>query len=210
MSQESYIVLPPDSTGKATRTILKTIGTTDVHSEVTVPSSCRKLIGAYQYASPVIAGSTTAGYVYHAFFYPSTATRLVAIRRITIFWVAVAAAVYIEAAVWRISSASGGTLRAVTTVAKKDTNYPDPTIEIRDTGVTVTVTQKLFNFITPGAAGQTIGIVKWESIREDGRDDIILRPGEGICLRQEAVGDADFRVNWIIEWEEFEGIPVVI
>jgi hypothetical protein len=202
MSQESFIVLPPDSTGKATRTILKTIGTTSVHSEVTVPTSCRKLIGAYQYASPIISGSTTAGYVYLSFFYPSTATRLVAIRRITIFWNTVSAAVYIEAAVWRIS--------AVADVAKKDTNYPDPTIEIRDTGVTVTVTQKLFNFLTPGAAGQTIGIVKWESIREDGRDDIILRPGQGICLRQEAAGDVDFRVNWIIEWEEFEGIPVVV
>jgi hypothetical protein len=210
MSQESYIVLPPDSTGKATRTILKTIEATNVHSEVTVPTSCRKLIGAYQYASPVIPGSTTAGYVYHAFFYPATATRLVAIRRITIFWNTVAAAVYIEAAVWRISAASGGTSRAVTDVAKKDTNYPDPTIEIRDTGVTVSVAQKLFNFLTPGAAGQTIGIVKWESIREDGRDDIILRPGQGICLRQEAVGDTDFRVNWIIEWEEFEGVPVVV
>jgi len=210
VSSESYIQVPPDGTGKRVRSIQKTVGGVDVHEEVFVLGSPRRLVGVYQYASPVVSGSTTAGYVYHSFFCPATATRLVAVRRIWIHWVAVAAAVYIEGAVYRITAASGGTLRDVTAVAKKDTTYPDPVVELRDTGVTVTLAQKVFNFITPGAAGQTTGIHDLNFVRPDGRSDFILRPGEGLCLRQEAAGDADFRVSWTIEWEEFQGVAVTV
>jgi len=210
MSVETFIQVPPDSTGKKIRCIEKTVGGNVIEEEVFVIGSTRKLIGAYQYASPVVAGSTTAGYVYHSFFYPSTASNLIAVRRININWVAVAAAVYIEGALYRITAASGGTARPVTAVAKKDSNYPDPTIDLRDTGVTVTLAQKVFSFITPGAAGHLTGIHNIDFIRPDGRSDFILRPGEGLCLRQEAAGDADFRVSYVIEWEEFQGVPVTV
>jgi hypothetical protein len=208
MSVESYIQVPPDSTGKRIRSIQKTIGGIAVQEEVFVPSSTRTLIGAYAYSSPVVAGSTTSGYVYHSFFYPSTATNLVAVRRIWISWVAAGSAAYIEGALYRITSASGGTARSVSLVSKKDTNYPDPTIDLRDTGVTVTLAQKVFNFITPGAAGQMTGIWDLHFVRPDGRSDIILRPGQGLCLRQEAAGNANFRVSYTIEWEEFTGVTV--
>jgi hypothetical protein len=64
--------------------------------------------------------------------------------------------------------------------------------------------------MSPAAAGQTLGIIDLRWRREDGRDDLILRPGQGIALRQEAAGDADFRVFWTVEWEEFTGVPVVV
>ena len=207
---ESFIQLPPDSTGKKVRAIEKVVGGSTVQEEVGVLGSPRKLAGAYQYTSPVVAGSTTAGYVYHSFFYPSTASKLVAVRRIYIHWATVAAAVYIEGAVYRITAASGGTSRPVTDVCKKDTSYPNPTIDLRDTGVTVTLGPKVINFITPGAVGQTTGIINLDFSRADGRSDIILRPGQGLCIRQEAAGDADFRVSYTIEWEEFEGVPVTV
>jgi hypothetical protein len=210
MSAESSIQLPPDSTGKRARTIAKTIGGVEVHQEVNVLGSPRFLRGAYSYASVVVAGSTTAGYVYHVLFYPATATGLVAIRRIFINHHAIAAAVYIEMAIYRITGVTGGTARAVTAVNKKDTTYPDPVIDIRDTGPTVTLGPKVFNYMSPAAAGQTLGIIDLRWPREDGRDDLILRPGQGIALRQEAAGDADFRVFWTVEWEEFTGVPVVL
>jgi hypothetical protein len=206
---ESFVQLPPDSTGKKVRSILKTVSGQDVHEEAFVVGSPRRLYGAYSYTSPVLSGSTAAGYVYHSLFYPSTATRLVAVRRIWINWVATAAAVYVEGAIYRTTAASGGTARSVSAVCKKDTAYPDPTIDLRDTGVTVTLGPKVLNFITPGAAGFMV-FALMDFTRPDGRSDLILRPGEGLCLRQEAAGDTDFRVSWTVEWEEFEGVPVTV
>jgi hypothetical protein len=209
MSTESFIQLPPDSTGKRARSIQKTISGNQVHDEVIDISSPRFLVGSYSYTSPIIAGSTTASFVYLSLFYPSTATNLVAVRRINIRHTTVAAAVYIEMAVFRTTAASGGTARAVTDVNKNYTNYPDPTIDIRDTGVTITATQKIFNYISPGAVGQFLNYDLY-FIKPDGRDDLILRPGQGIALRQEAAGDADFRISWTVWWEEFQGVPVLV
>jgi hypothetical protein len=207
MSAESYIQVPPDSTGKKVRTIARTVGTDIVQDEVFVVGSPRWLIGVYQYASPVVSGSTTAGYVYHSILNPSTSNNLMAVRRIVINWVTVAAAVYIEGALYRITAASGGTAFPATSVGKKD-SYPTPTVDIRHSGVTVTLENKMFNLITPGAAGQTTGIFDLFFDRDDGRSDIILRPGQGLALRQEAAGDTDFRVSIMVEWEEFRGVTV--
>ena len=113
-------------------------------------------------------------------------------------------------AIYRITSVAGGTVMAVTAVNKKDTTYPDPVIDIRDTGPTVTLGTKVFNYLSPGAAADFRGIIDLRWDREDGRGDLILRPGEGIALRQEAAGDIDFRVFWTVEWEEFTGVPVVV
>jgi hypothetical protein len=208
MSAEAYIQVPPDSTGKKVRSIEKTIGVNVVEEEVFVVGSPRKLVGVYQYSSPVVSGSTTSGYNYHSIFNPGTSTNLMAVRRVVINWVAVAAAVYIEGTLYRITAASGGTTFPATAVGKKDTSYPTPTVDIRYAGVTVTLETKIFNFITPGAAGYTTGIFDLFFDRDDGRSDIILRPGQGLALRQEAVGDADFRVSIMVEWEEFQGVTV--
>jgi hypothetical protein len=162
----------------------------------------------YHYSSPIVSGSTTSSYVYHSIFNPSTSTNLMAVRRIVINWVTVAAAVYIEGALYRITAASGGTTFPATAVAKKDTSYPTPTVDIRYAGVTVTLENRIFNLITPGAAGQTTGIFDLSFDRDDGRSDIILRPGQGLALRQEAAGDTDFRVSIMVEWEEFQGVTV--
>jgi hypothetical protein len=209
MSTESFIQLPPDSTGKRARSVQKTVGANAVQDEVIAISSPRFLVGSYSYTSPIIAGSTTTPYVYLSLFYPTSATNLVAVRRINIRHTTVAAAVYIEMAVFRTTAASGGTARAVTDVTKSDTNYPNPTIDIRDTGVTITAARKIFNYISPGAVGQFLNYDLY-FIRDDGRDDLILRPGEGIALRQEAAGDADFRITWTVWWEEFQGVPVLV
>lgn len=206
---ESFIQVPPDSTGKRIRSIEKIVAGNVVHEEVFNVSNPRRLIGVYQYASPMVTGSTTAGYVYHSLLYPSTATRLLAVRRIVVVWGARATSVGILGSVWRITSATGGTARAVTDVSKKDTTYPNPVIDIRDTGVTVTLAQRVLNIFTPVSVESSTGIFDLNFTRDDGRSDIILRPGEGLCLRQEDAGDIDFRVAWTVEWEEFEGVTVL-
>ena len=208
MSVEAYIQVPPDSTGKKVRTIEKTIGANVVEEEVFVVGSPRRLIGVYQYASPVVSGSTAVGYVYHSIFNPSTSTNLMAVRRIVINWVTVAAAVYIEGTLYRITSASGGTTFSATSVGKKDTSYPTPTVDIRFAGVTVTFENRMFSLITPGAVGQITGIFNLSFDRGDGRSDIILRPGQGLALAQVSAGDLDFRVSIMVEWEEFQGVTV--
>jgi len=203
---ESYIQLPPDSTGKRVRAIAKTIGGIEVHEEVTALNRFpkRNIIGKYIAVTPAVAGSTTAGYVYASLFNPPTSDVYIAVRHLRPLVFAVAAAVYIQISVFRITSASGGTLLSATAIAKKDTAFPDPKAEIRYAGVTVTNTgARVASYISPGAAGQTPFI---GSLIEYGDyDELILRPGEGIAIIQEAAGDADFRVILHIEWDEFTG-----
>jgi len=203
---ESYIQLPPDSTGKLARAIQKTVAGQTVYEEVhTIDKFANRTIsGKYIVATPVVSGSTTSGYVYASFFNPSTSGVYMAVKKIYPLIFAAAAAVYIQASVFGITSASGGTLLSASAVAKKDTNFPDPKAEIRYAGVTVTNTgARVTSFITPGAAGYVHflgGMINFNDY-----DELILRPGQGIALIQEAAGDADFRVILIVEWDEFTG-----
>ena len=214
MSEEGYITLPPDSTGKRVRTIVKTINGSELHHEVMCITSPRTLYGVYQFCPRMLTGSKDADYVYHVLYNPDTAERDVAIRRIWINVVTINPAKVIEMAVWRINQTDGGVDVDPSYVAKKDTNYPDPVTIIKEgdptNPITVTTTQKLFSFVTPNSSGQTIGIYDLDFTHAiDRRSDLILHPGEGICIRNEESGDTDFRVVWIIEWEEYAGIGVI-
>lgn|GEM_PF-5412789 len=214
MSYEGFIVLPPDSTGKKVRTIVKEVNGFQVHHEVFCLTSPRTLYGVYQFCPRMLTGSKDALYVYHALMNPPDSERDVAVRRIWINVVTINPAKVIEMAVWRINSASGGIDVDPSFVAKKDSNYPDPTITIKEgdpaSPITVNVTEKLFSFATPNSAGQTIGIYDLDFTHAiDWRSDIILHAGEGICIRNEEAGDTDFRVVWIIEWEEYAGLGVI-
>jgi len=203
---ESYIQLPPDGTGKKARSIVRTINGVDVHEEVMVVDRFpkRNILGKYIVDTPAVSGSTTSGYVYASFFNPSTSGVYVAIRRLIPMVFAVAAAVYIQVSVFRITSHSGGTLLDTTAIVKKDTSFPNPKVEVRYGGVTVTSTgARVISYISPGAAGLIhllAGVINY-----DDYDELILRPGEGIALIQEAAGDADFRVILHVEWDEFTG-----
>jgi len=164
----------------------------------------RNILGKYIAVTPMISGSTTSGYVYASLFNPATSNVYVAIRRLRPMVFAAAAAVYIQVSVFRITAHSGGTLLATTAIAKKDTQFPDPKAEVRHTGPTVTSTgARVVSYVSPGAAGYVhllAGLVDYGDY-----DELILRPGEGIALIQEAAGDTDFRVILHIEWDEFTG-----
>jgi len=203
---ESYIQLPPDGTGKRVRSIAKVIGGVEVHEEVMAIDRFpnRNILGKYIAVTPMMSGSTTSGYVYASLFNPATSGVYVAIRRLRPMVFAAAAAVYIQVSVFRITAASGGTLLPVSAICKKDTAFPDPKAEVRHSGVTVTSTgARVVSYVSPGAAGYVhllAGLVDYGDY-----DELILKPGEGVALIQEAAGDADFRVIFYVEWDEFTG-----
>lgn len=167
--------------------------------------------GELEYAIDVgpVNGSTSANYVYAAFFNPSGSGRTAVLKRIAVRANAVGAANYVNLSVRRISAASAGTQVAATDIPKKNTGSFNPITVVRHTGVTVTFIQatqsRLMGQAMPGAAGQ------WHSYRDItfGANDekIILQQGEGIALYQEAAGNANERIRIYVEWEEVASPP---
>ena len=213
MSVEGYLALPPDSSGKRIRTIVKNINGESRHHEVICITSPKTLLGVYHYCSSMIVGSTNAEFIYHAIFNPQTSDRDIAIRRIIVQLISMKQASPIEIGIRRITNMSGGVDVNPTQICKKDTNYVDPIVIIREGSevnpITATIYGKVAGIMTPTNLNQHI----WREFNFvnaiDQRSDIILHAGEGICMRNEDGGDVDFRFLWIIEWEEFQGIGVI-
>jgi len=213
MSYEGYLALPPDSSGKRVRTIVKEIDGQARHHEVMCITSPKTLLGVYHYCSTMLTGSTDAEYIYHAIYNPKDSPRNMALRRIILQLASVKQATPIEIAVWRITDLSGGVDVDPSRVCKKDTDYADPIVTIKEGSetnpITATIDNKICGTMTPINAGQYIWIGFNFVNAVDQRSDFILHAGEGICMRNEESGDVDFRILWIIEWEEFTGIGVI-
>ena len=159
-----------------------------------------------------ITGSVTSGYTYASFFNPSGSGRTAVIKRIAVRANAVAAANYVNLTVRRTSAASAGTLLTASEVPKKNGDSSDSVVQIRHTGVTTTLSgtadSRILGQAMPGAAGE------WTSARDitmSANDEkIIIQPGEGIAVYQEAAGDADQRIRVYIEWEEVASAPTAL
>jgi hypothetical protein len=100
---------------------------------------------------------------------------------------------------WRISTASGGTLQALSAIAKVQTTNPDPTCEVRTGDPTCTLGAAIFNSPPP-----IQDKANWlhEVALPSGILPFTIRPGEGIVLRTElGIGQsADW--NLTIVWTE--------
>ncbi len=204
---ETYYQALPDSTGDKFRTVQKTINSQIVQEEVLIlDADMKRLItGKYILSSGVIAGSATNPYTYVSLFNPVGSGKIAAVKKwYPIYW-AVAAAVYVEFATWRVSAASGGTQIAVANIPKKDTTDANASLIPRTTEVTITTVNKLLSQITAGAVAQFPYL--GTDLRFNTGDDIILREGEGLALQQVAVGSTAFRVVVLMEWDEFTGAP---
>ena len=156
-----------------------------------------------------INGDTNANYTYAAFFNPSGSGRTTVIKRIAVRANSVAAANYVNLSTTRITASSGGTEIAAANIPKKNADSSDPVTTVRYAGPTVTqagvADSRILGQPTAGAAGH------YYSIRDItfGTDDekIILQPGEGISVYQEAAGNANYRIRVLVEWEEVASAP---
>ncbi len=162
--------------------------------------------GEYMMTLGPITQSVSANYVYGTFFNPSNSSKNYLVRKIAIQSNRSGAATnptYTPITIRRISSASGGTLTATTSVSK-NTSTASSTAEVRSTGVTaafVGVTEsRILGAMISGLVNQIFG--HYDSTITPG-DEFVLKPGEGIALYQElANGDANVRHHFFFEWDE--------
>lgn len=179
--------------------------------ETAAPSSQ----GEYLYTAGPVSGSTSANYNYASFFNPAASGKTAILKRVALRIDAVAAAVYISATLRRTTAASGGTLVAAADLTKKHTGTANSVVELRHTigttGVTYdgTADSRLTSIRTPGAAGAATApqLSGYYDMIFKSDERIILQPGQGIALYQEAAGDADFRVRLLVEWDEEASAP---
>jgi hypothetical protein len=160
-----------------------------------------------------IDGSTAANYVYASFFNPSGSGKTAVIKRISIRVDTAGAAAYIPMTLRRITSASGGTQITAANIPKKHTGSADPILVVRRTGVTVnfagSTDSRIVSVTTPGAVGAVAApsITGYKELLFENDEKLILQPGEGISLYQEAGGSANFRVKILVEWQEVTATP---
>lgn len=158
-----------------------------------------------------VSGSTGANYVYASFFNPSGSGRAVVIKRIAIRSNTgnTTAANYVNLSLRRTTSGSAGTQITATNIPKKNASSSDAVLEVRHTGVTVAFAgateSRILGQPMSGAVGARFSYR--DIIFGDSDEKIILQPGEGVAVYQEAAGDADSRVRVYIEWEEPGNTP---
>ncbi len=155
-----------------------------------------------------IPGGTTATYNYATFFNPTASSRTAIIKRSALRVNAIGTATYSPIQIKRISAASAGTQITAANIPKKNSSSTDSIIEIRRTNVTATYSQtadaQFVGVVTPGAvaASTAMGKNAWRSMYFENDEEIIIKPGEGIVLSNNAVANANHRVYWNLEWEE--------
>ncbi len=156
-----------------------------------------------------ITGTVTANYVYGSLFNPSGSGRTISIKRVMIKANAAAAVNYVNVALRRTTAASAGTQITATNIPKKNASSSDSIAEVRHTGATVTfagATQsRLLGSPLPGTTGYQYAMR--EVVFDENYEKIILQPGEGIALYQEAAGTTGLRISLEIEWEEVTSAP---
>ena len=157
-----------------------------------------------------IVGSTVANYVYAAFFNPVNSGRTAVVKRIAVRSNAVAAANWVNLTVRRITAVTtDGTLIAASDIPRKNTGSVNSVMIIRHTGPGVTfdgtVNSRIMSQAMAGAAGAFYSFRDITFGVED--ESIILQPGQGIALFQEAAGSASHNVIMYVEWEEVAVAP---
>lgn len=106
-------------------------------------------------------------------------------------------------AAWRISSATGGTLRNnATDTSKFDTQQPNSTAEVRVGNPTVTlVGSQPVAAIPPAITAAAAGIGSATSVEPPSGTLFRIRPGEGVVVRT-AGGDVDQMWTLSLTWYE--------
>lgn len=158
-----------------------------------------------------VNGSTAANYVYTAFFNPVGSGRTSAIKRIAIRsnTASSTAANYVNLTVRRISASSAGTAIAASNFPKKNASSSDSIMEVRTTGPTVTLSGTVDSRILGQPQSGAVGAYYSQRDIQFAQNDekIILQPGEGIAVYQEAAGSLATKVRVLVEWDEVTNPP---
>lgn len=159
-----------------------------------------------------VTGSVTSGYVYASFFNPSGSGKTAVIKRIAVRSNAVAAANFPNLTVRRTSTGTGGTQVASANIPEKNGDSVESIIEVRHTGPSVTLSgtadSRILSQTSASAAGEITGARDITFSTND--EKLVIQPGEGIAVYQEAAGDADQRIRVYIEWEEVASAPTAL
>jgi hypothetical protein len=161
-----------------------------------------------------INASTAANYVYASFFNPSASGRTLVIKHIAIRanTASSTASNYVNLTVRRTTTASVGTQIATTDIPKKNTATVDSVADVRYNGPTVTlagtVDSRIIGQPLSGAVGS---YYSYRDILFGANDEkIVLQPGEGIAVYQEAAGALATKVRVLIEWDEQTTAPTAV
>ena len=158
-----------------------------------------------------VNGSTTANYVFVTFFNPSGSGRTVSIKRLAVRadTASSTASNYVNLTVRRITAASGGTQITAANIPQKNASSSNSVVEIRYGGATSTfagtVDSRIFGQPLSGAVGS---MFSQRDIQFGSSDEkIILQPGEGVAVYQEAAGARPTVAGVLIEWDEVANAP---
>lgn len=158
-----------------------------------------------------VAGSTAANYVYATFFNPSGSGRTVSIKRIAVRSNSASATAsnYVNLTVRRITAASAGTQILAANFPKKNTSTVDSIAEVRYAGVTATLSGTIDSRVLGQPLSGAVGAYFSDrDITFSSSDEkIILQPGEGIAVYQEAAGTASSVAHVLLEWDEATNAP---
>ncbi|MFA5797010.1 MAG: LamG-like jellyroll fold domain-containing protein [Candidatus Woesearchaeota archaeon] len=179
-----------------------------IYSSPDAAASINASDSQYLIAIGPVTGSTSANYVYLSIFNPATSNNSVVINYLFLRNTAVNTATYQKLTLRRINASSTGTLIAQSDIPKKNTNSANATVEIRYAGPAVTypngVNARIISVVGSGAAGSLNG---FKELVFNETNPLVLRPGEGVALYQEAAGSANQRVNLLVDWEETNTTP---
>lgn len=156
-----------------------------------------------------VTGSTSGNYTYAAFFNPTGSNRSVLIKSIYTRSNATSTGTYVNLSLRRITTSTAGTLIAASDIPEKNASSSAPVLEVRFGGPTVAFAgateSRILGQSMPGAVGQfhSIRNITFSSTSER----LVLHPGEGISLYQEAAGTTSQQVYARIEWEEVTSAP---
>ncbi|MDB5166666.1 MAG: hypothetical protein JWM37_738 [Candidatus Saccharibacteria bacterium] len=177
--------------------------------QVAVPATTNE----YMLSAGPIAGTATSGYAYVALMNPTGSGKTMVFTRFGVDQNSTAAGVYVPMTAQRISAASAGTLLAATDMPEKHSGTGTSVINVRTTGVTTTKTgganSRLYSVTTPGAAGtatspQVSGDTSYDFASSE---PLVLQPGEGVVVYQEAAGSTSLKVRVMAEWYEQAAVP---
>lgn len=158
-----------------------------------------------------VNGSTAANYVYTSFFNPSASGRTAIIKRIAIRsnTASSTASNYVNVSLRRITTASAGTSISAANFPKKNASSSDSVVEVRTAGVTVsfagTADSRIIGQPLSGAVGAFYS--QRDIAFASGDEKLIIQPGEGVAVYQEAAGSLATKVRVLIEWEEHVNAP---